>query len=181
MPAAPDSAAHRDRPAEGIDAADEPITHASAALAGPSGAVTGAPSHPPRSEAPTCRLIRSEDAYEGKQGFRYFAGVSAESAGARGLCMHVLRLPPGARARAHLHEHHESAAYVLKGAVGMWYGDRLEHHMIVREGEFSYIPAGVPHLPYNAGETEAIGIIARTDPNEQESVQLLPELDGIHP
>jgi uncharacterized RmlC-like cupin family protein len=141
-----------------------------------------APVEPSRSEpAPTCRLIRSDDAYEGKQGFRYFAGVSAESAGAQGLCMHVLRLPPGARAHAHLHEHHESAAYVVQGTVGMWYGERLENHMIVREGEFSYIPAGVPHLPYNAGPGEAIGIIARTDPKEQESVLLLPELDGIHP
>ena len=41
-------------------------------------------------------------------------------------------------------------------------------------GPFRYIPADVPHLPYNASETEpCVGIIARTDPNEQESVTLL--------
>jgi uncharacterized RmlC-like cupin family protein len=39
----------------------------------------------------------------------------------------------------------------------------------------------MPHLPYNPNDTEpAVGIVARTDPNEQESVLLLPELDKIH-
>ena len=43
-----------------------------------------------------------------------------------------------------------------------------------------YIPANVPHLPYNLSKTEpAVAVVARTDPNEQESVVLLPELEGI--
>jgi uncharacterized RmlC-like cupin family protein len=54
----------------------------------------------------------------------------------------------------------------------MWYGDDLAQHMVVRAGEFLYIPAGVPHLPYNPYAQEAVAILARTDPNEQESVQL---------
>jgi len=54
--------------------------------------------------------------------------------------------------------------------------------MITRSGDFVYIPANVPHLPYNLSETEpCTSVIARTDPNEQESVVLLPELDAIHP
>ncbi len=45
-------------------------------------------------------------------------------------------------------------------------------------GAFFYIPADVPHLPYNPSTTEeVVAIIARTDPNEQESVVLLPELE----
>jgi len=40
----------------------------------------------------------------------------------------------------------------------------------------------MPHLPYNPSQTDAVvAVIARTDPHEQESVVLLPELDGIHP
>ena len=47
-------------------------------------------------------------------------------------------------------------------------------------GDFMYIPPGVPHLPVNASATEpAQAVIARTDPNEQESVLLLPELDAL--
>ena len=40
----------------------------------------------------------------------------------------------------------------------------------------------MPHRPYNRSQTEpTVAIISRTDPNEQESVVLLPELDAIHP
>jgi uncharacterized RmlC-like cupin family protein len=40
----------------------------------------------------------------------------------------------------------------------------------------------MPHLPYNLSATEScVAVIARTDPKEQESVVLLPELDSIHP
>ncbi len=127
----------------------------------------------------TCRVIRPDDAYVGRQGLEYFAGVAAETAGARGLCMHLVRLPPGARANAHRHEGHETAIYMLSGEVEMWHGERLEHHAVIRAGEFLYIPAGAPHLPYNAGQSEAIAVLARTDPNEQESVALLPDLDAL--
>jgi uncharacterized RmlC-like cupin family protein len=40
-----------------------------------------------------------------------------------------------------------------------------------------YIPAGVPHLPANLSDKPASAVIARTDPNEQESVVLMPELE----
>jgi len=52
---------------------------------------------------------------------------------------------------------------------------------VVTAGAFVYIPADVPHLPYNSSATETcVAVMARTDPNEQESVVLLPELDKIH-
>jgi uncharacterized RmlC-like cupin family protein len=95
--------------------------------------------------------------------------------------MQLLTVPPGARAKAHKHEAHETALYVLSGEVGMYYGDKLENHMTTRAGDFVYIPANTPHLPYNMSETEsATAIVSRTDPNEQESVVIMPELDAIH-
>ena len=121
-----------------------------------------------------CVLISRPETYQGKQGLEYFSGVSAQTAGARNLCMHMVTIPPGARARPHLLENHESAVYVISGEAGMWYGDGLRQHMWMRAGDFAHIPANVPHLPYNASETTpCIGLIARTDPNEQESVTLL--------
>jgi uncharacterized RmlC-like cupin family protein len=63
----------------------------------------------------------------------------------------------------------------------VWYGERLEEHLSARSGDFVYIPADMPHLPYNLSATHScVVVIARTDPNEQESVLLLPELDRIH-
>ena len=61
----------------------------------------------------------------------------------------------------------------------MWYGERLEQHLVARAGDFLYIPANVPHLPYNMSNTEScVALIARTDPNEEENVILLPDLEN---
>ena len=129
----------------------------------------------------TCRLVRGGEEHVGKQGLLYAVGVSADSVGATGIHLQLVTIPPGGRAKAHKHEAHETALYALSGESFMWYGERLEEHATVRPGDFLYIPANVPHLPYNPSQTETVvAVIARTDPNEQESVVLLPELDGVH-
>jgi uncharacterized RmlC-like cupin family protein len=61
------------------------------------------------SSKPTCHLIRPESSYEGKQGLSYFTGIATETVGSTGICMHLLTMPPGARAKAHMHESHETA------------------------------------------------------------------------
>ena len=130
---------------------------------------------------PTCKVIRRRETYEGKQELTYVSGIAAETTGSQRICMHLLNMPPKERAKAHLHEDHETAIYVVSGQAGMWYGERLEEHESINSGDFIYIPAGIPHLPYNPSATETCtAVIARTDPNEQESVKLLPELDEIH-
>jgi uncharacterized RmlC-like cupin family protein len=134
-----------------------------------------------RTTAASCKVIRPGDTYDGKQGFSYFEGIAKETVGSEGICMHLLTIPPGGRARAHMHENHETAIYVLSGESHTWFGERLEQHVIVRGGEMFYIPKGVPHLPANLSDQPCTAVIARTDPNEQESVVLLPELDALVP
>ena len=136
-----------------------------------------------------CRVIRGGAAFHGKQGMNYFAGVStaverraiqesAESAGATGICMHMLVLPPGGKARPHYHESHETAIFQIEGSTSFYHGPNLEFLDEVHEGDYVYIPAGVPHQPFNPTDRTARALIARTDPNEQESVVLLPESMG---
>jgi uncharacterized RmlC-like cupin family protein len=136
-------------------------------------------------DEPTCRLVRPGagpgGGYDGKQGLRYAEGVSAESVGAKGLCLHLLTIPPGGRAKAHLHEAHETAILVLEGEAEMWHGDRLQHRMSARAGDMIHIPAGVPHLPMNRSGAPVRAVVARTDPHEQESVVLRPDLDALVP
>ena len=128
---------------------------------------------------PTCQIVKPGNVFDGKQGLSYFQGISAETVGSHRLCMHLLTMPAGARARAHMHEAHETAIYLLSGSAHTWYGARLENHVVLHAGELMYIPAGVPHLPANLSNVPCTAIIARTDPNEQESVVLLPDLDGL--
>ena len=136
---------------------------------------------PTADQSAACALMRAGAPFIGKQGLTYAPAISAETVGAKGIHMQILTMPPDARAKAHKHEAHETAIYVLSGEAGMYYGDRLEQHMTTRAGDFVYIPANVPHLPYNASTSEpCTAVIARTDPNEQESVVLLPELDNVH-
>ena len=125
-------------------------------------------------------VVRSGGTYQGKQGLTYSAGIFAENVGAHGLCMHLLTIPPGGRAKAHLHAAHETAIYLISGAAVVLHGEGLRQRDTMQAGDFCYIPASVPHLPINPSATEpAVAVVARTDPNEQESVVLLPELNAV--
>ena len=131
--------------------------------------------HPPGK----LKVVREGAPFRGKQGHVYRPAISAEAVGSRALHMQLLTIPPGERAHAHKHAAHETAIHVLSGVSGCFWGPRLEHHAIAGAGDFVYIAPDVPHLPYNRSkDTEVVAVIARTDPNEQESVILLPELEA---
>jgi uncharacterized RmlC-like cupin family protein len=128
-----------------------------------------------------CQKLRPTGTTSGKQGFDYFEGIARETVGAQAICMHLLTIPPGGRAKAHKHAKHETAIYVIAGTSVMFWGDRLQHRMEVGAGELLYIPADTPHLPMNIGTVPCQAVISRTDPHEQESVILLPELEPLVP
>ncbi len=128
---------------------------------------------------PTCKVIRGGASYEGQQGLTYLAGLTGATAGSRAICMTVLALPPGARAKTHLHEGIETAAYVLEGEAEMYYGERLAEHLVARTGEYVYVPAGMPHLVLNRSGERCIALVAHTSPDDQAGIVLLPELDTL--
>ena len=70
---------------------------------------------------------------------------------------------------------------MISGETNAWFGERLENHVVIRAGDMFYIPAGVPHLAANLGNQTVVQVIARTDPNEPESVVLMPGLEGLVP
>lgn len=129
---------------------------------------------------PTCVVLHPQHPYKGKQGHTFLAGISAQSVGATAICMHILTLAPGERGVPHLHKNHETAIYVLSGQTELWYGDQLQYYLTAHVGDCLYIPAGMPHLPGNLSPTDSFqAVITRTDPNEQESLVLLPHLQHI--
>src|SRR5262245_39494002 len=118
----------------------------------------------------TCVVVRPGERVVTAQGLENFAGISTESAGAQGICLHLITIPPGGRAHAHLHADHETALYIASGCVGMWYGPELEQYLEVQVGDFLYIPANMPHQPFNLSDTEVASAVgARTDASEHES------------
>jgi len=130
-------------------------------------------------EIATCKVIRAGEAYRGKQGFTYFEGLTGATAGSRAICMTALTLPPGARAKTHLHHGIETAVYVIEGETEMFFGPRLEEHLLARAGEYVYVPADTPHLVINRSNADCRAVVTHTSPDDQAGIVLLPELDGL--
>ncbi|RVT46827.1 cupin domain-containing protein [Rubrivivax albus] len=101
----------------------------------------------------------------------YFLGISGNSVGATGLSMHLVVIPPGAKAEPHVHVGYETGIYVLEGEVRTRWGENLEHQVVSKAGEFLFIPAGVPHDATNLSSTHAArAVVARNDAAEQDRV-----------
>jgi uncharacterized RmlC-like cupin family protein len=102
-----------------------------------------------------------------------YLGISNATAGSQGISMNIVIIPPAARAEPHYHDGFETAIYLLKGDVETFYGENLAKSVVNTQGDFIFIPAGVPHQPVNlSSDTEAIALVARNDPKEQESVKV---------
>jgi uncharacterized RmlC-like cupin family protein len=117
--------------------------------------------------------------YIGRQGFTYRAGASAETVGAEHVCMNVLPVPVGGRAKAHYHLGIETICYLLDGECAVYYGERLECRIVVRAGEQIYVPADVPHAPFNESSAACTWIVVHSSGSDQDGIVLLPDLDAV--
>ncbi len=116
--------------------------------------------------------VRPEKTTMTRQRLPNFVGISGATAGSTRISMNLVIIPPGGAAEPHLHRGYETAIYLLKGRVRTRYGPGLLQSVIHEAGDFIFIPANVPHQPVNLSDTEsAQAIVARNDPNEQESVE----------
>ena len=116
--------------------------------------------------------VRPNETVDTIQKIPNYLGISRETAGAKGLSMNMVAIPPLAESEPHVHKGYETAIYVIKGKVETRYGEKLEKSVINVSGDFVFVPAGLPHQSVNLSETEtALAIVARNDPAEQESVE----------
>ena len=110
-----------------------------------------------------------------RQGLPYFIGISGQTVNATGLSMHLVVIPPGARAEPHLHVGYETGIYVLEGKVLTRWGPSLENEVVSEAGDFLFVPPGVPHEAINLSPSEpARAVVARNDPAEQDKVEPYP-------
>jgi uncharacterized RmlC-like cupin family protein len=124
-------------------------------------------------------VVRPDPHMLTEQRSAHFVGLSANTAGAKGISMELAIMPPGAIAKPHFHPEHETALYLLKGRVEVYYGEGLKQRQVCEAGDFVFTPPGVPHQPRNLSDTEPVYIVmARNDPEEQEkTVPYDPTLD----
>ncbi len=131
------------------------------------------------SDTPRVRVIPPGQSYTGAQGFTYGAGASAETVGARQICMNILPMPAGARAKVHHHQDIETIAYLLKGTCTVFHGERLAHSVEVQEGEQVFVPGNVPHAPFNRSGADCTWIVVHGSGSDQDGIVLLPGLDAV--
>jgi len=125
------------------------------------------------------QVVRPGQTYVGKQGLTYGAGASAETVGAQRICMNVLPMPDGARAKVHYHKGIETIAYLLQGKCSVYYGENLERRVAVLAGDQVFIPADVPHAPCNESGAPCTWIVVHSSGSDQDGIVLLPELDTL--
>jgi uncharacterized RmlC-like cupin family protein len=125
------------------------------------------------------RVVRPGNTYVGQQGFTYGAGASAETVGATQICLNVLPMPPGAKARVHLHRGIETIALLIEGRCTVYYGDAVERRAELQRGDQIFLPADVPHAPCNESDAPCVWAVVHGSGSDQEGIVLLPELDAI--
>jgi len=107
-----------------------------------------------------------------RQKLPYFLGISGNTVGSTGLSMHMVVIPPGAKADPHRHMGYETGIYVLEGRVCTRWGEQLENETISEAGDFLFIPPGIPHEAINLSATDtARAVVARNDAAEQDKVE----------
>jgi len=117
--------------------------------------------------------VRPSETVDTIQRLPNYIGISEKTTGSTGISMNIVIIPPSAKAEPHFHDGFETAIYLLKGNVQTFYGENLSKSVVNKQGDFIFIPDGVPHQPVNLSDTEAaIALVSRNDPNEQESVQV---------
>lgn len=131
------------------------------------------------SAAERVQVVKPGQTYVGGQGFKYGAGASAETVGAARVCMNVLPMPPGARAKVHYHKGIETIAYLLDGECTVYYGDRLERRILVEAGDHVFCPEDVPHAPYNESGAPCTWLVVHSSGSDQDGLVLMPELDLV--
>ena len=124
-------------------------------------------------------MISPGQTYAGRQGFTYGAGASAETVGAQHICMNVLPMPAGARAKVHCHQGIETISYLLEGRCSVYYGARLECRAAMEAGDQMFLPADVPHAAFNDSGAPCTWLVVHASGSDQNDLVLLPELDAL--
>ena len=125
------------------------------------------------------KLVKPGQKYEGAQGVTYDAGVSRNTTGAEKVCMNVLPMAPGAKAKPHFHKGIETIAYMLEGECTVFHGPGLENQTLVQKGEQIFIPGDVPHTPCNLSDKKCVWVVVHSSCDDQDELIRTTDLDYI--
>jgi uncharacterized RmlC-like cupin family protein len=102
------------------------------------------------------------------------AGISGRTVGAQHLWLGTTAPPAGQVSGVHHHGASETAVYVLRGRITLFFGEGLRERLELQAGDFGFVPAWAIHAEGNLGAEAAEVVLARSTP---EAIAVdLPEL-----
>lgn len=103
-------------------------------------------------ESPTISVVNPEQFSEGTSqtnGSLRLAAVCGDLGVHSGLWGGTFLVEPGAKTGIHHHGSQETVVYVLEGESLVQWGERGEHSLTVRAGDFLHVPAWLVHREIN--------------------------------
>ena len=101
------------------------------------------------------------------------AAIDANAVGAHSIFMGRASAPPLSNSGAHHHGDSETAAYVIRGVVRVYFGEGFREFVEAREGDFLFVPANMPHVEVNPHPKEPMQVILARGP--ENTVVNLPD------
>lgn len=69
-------------------------------------------------------------------------------------------------------------AYMLEGECVVRFGDRMQHEVLVRQGDHAFVPADLPHAPCNESGAPCTWLVVHSSGSDQDGIAPPPELDA---
>ena len=92
-------------------------------------------------------------------------GIDNNTAGARKIWLGQVTCAPNEMGPPHHHGEAETAAYVLKGHVRVYFGEDFKEYAEAGPGDFIFVPAHMPHIEGNPYDEPAEAILSRGPDN----------------
>lgn len=92
-------------------------------------------------------------------------GIDGNTSGASKVWMGHVTAAPNTMSPPHHHGDAETAGYVLKGKVRVYFGEDFKEYVEAGPGDFLYVPANTPHIEGNPYDETAEAIISRGPDN----------------
>lgn len=92
-------------------------------------------------------------------------GVDSNTVGASKIFLGLVTCDPNTMGPPHHHGEAETAAYVIKGSIRVYFGEDFKEYVDAGPGDFIFVPAHMPHIEGNVTDEPAEAVLSRGPDN----------------
>jgi len=92
-------------------------------------------------------------------------GIDSNTVGASKIWLGHVTCEPNTMGPIHHHGEAETAAYVLKGQIRVYFGEDFKEYVDASAGDFIFVPAHMPHIEGNVTDEPAEAVLSRGPDN----------------